>query len=63
MPVKKSCQSILAGEVTRAATQLIGQALRDYRGNKQKTAQVLGLSRQGLIRKLKRYWLTQKRDR
>jgi Nif-specific regulatory protein len=34
--------------------RLITEALRDTAGNKQKAAQVLGLSRQGLIKKLKR---------
>jgi Nif-specific regulatory protein len=34
--------------------RMIEQALRETAGNKQKAAQVLGLSRQGLIKKLKR---------
>jgi len=34
--------------------RLIEEALRECGGNKQKAAQVLGLSRQGLIKKLKR---------
>ena len=33
---------------------MIEEALRKPGGNKQKAAQVLGLSRQGLIKKLKR---------
>jgi DNA-binding protein Fis len=33
---------------------MIDDALRQCHGNKQKAAQVLGLSRQGLIKKLKR---------
>jgi two-component system NtrC family response regulator len=33
---------------------MIEEALRQTAGNKQKAAQVLGLSRQGLIKKLKR---------
>jgi two-component system, NtrC family, response regulator AtoC len=37
---------------------LIEDALRNSAGNKPKGAQVLGLSRQGLIRKLKRYGMT-----
>jgi DNA-binding NtrC family response regulator len=34
--------------------RMIGEALREFGGNKQKAAQALGLSRQGLIKKLKR---------
>jgi Nif-specific regulatory protein len=34
--------------------RMIAEALRESRGNKQKAAQALGLSRQGLIKKLKR---------
>jgi DNA-binding NtrC family response regulator len=34
--------------------RMIAEALRDSGGNKQKAAQALGLSRQGLIKKLKR---------
>ncbi|HEX2928747.1 MAG TPA: sigma-54-dependent Fis family transcriptional regulator [Candidatus Binatia bacterium] len=37
--------------------QMIYQAIKDAGGNKQKAAQVLGLSRQGLIKKLKRLGL------
>jgi len=37
--------------------QMIHQAIKDVGGNKQKAAQVLGLSRQGLIKKLKRLGL------
>jgi transcriptional regulator with PAS, ATPase and Fis domain len=33
---------------------MIADALRDSGGNKQKASQALGLSRQGLIKKLKR---------
>jgi len=35
--------------------QLIDRALKDAGGNKQKAARLLGLSRQGLLKKLKRY--------
>jgi DNA-binding NtrC family response regulator len=35
--------------------KLIGDALRSTRGNQQQAAKVLGLSRQGLINKMKRY--------
>jgi Nif-specific regulatory protein len=38
--------------------RLIDEALRECGGNKQKAAQVLGLSRQGLIKKLKRLGIT-----
>ena len=40
--------------VEQLERQLIEEALRECGGNKQKAAQVLGLSRQGLIKKLKR---------
>jgi Bacterial regulatory protein, Fis family len=39
--------------------RLIEEALRNSGGNKQKAAQVLGLSRQGLIKKLKRHSINQ----
>jgi Nif-specific regulatory protein len=45
----------LPARIQALERQLIEQALRDCRGNKQKTSQVLGLSRQGLIKKLKRF--------
>ncbi len=35
--------------------QMIEQAIKDAGGNKQKAAQLLGLSRQGLLKKLRRY--------
>ena len=35
--------------------RMIAEALRESGGNKQKAAQALGLSRQGLIKKLKRF--------
>ena len=38
--------------------RMIEEALRQTAGNKQKAAQVLGLSRQGLIKKLKRLGLS-----
>ena len=38
--------------------RMIAEALHESGGNKQKAAQVLGLSRQGLIKKLKRLALT-----
>jgi transcriptional regulator of acetoin/glycerol metabolism len=37
---------------------MIGHALEKYQWNKQKAAQELGLSRQGLIKKLKRLAIT-----
>jgi transcriptional regulator with PAS, ATPase and Fis domain len=37
-----------------ACRRMIAEALRESGGNKQKAAQALGLSRQGLIKKLKR---------
>ena len=45
----------LPSAVERLERQLIGRALQDTRGNKQRAAQILGLSRQGLIKKMKRY--------
>jgi Nif-specific regulatory protein len=44
----------LPAAVEQLERQLIQEALRDCGGNKQKAAHVLGLSRQGLIKKLKR---------
>jgi transcriptional regulator of acetoin/glycerol metabolism len=38
----------------RATGDMIEEALRETRGNKQQAAQILGLSRQGLIKMLKR---------
>jgi DNA-binding NtrC family response regulator len=58
MPVKKSCQSILAGEGTGAATPAHQAGFARFSGNKLRTAQVLGLNRQGMIKKLKRYGIT-----
>jgi Nif-specific regulatory protein len=48
----------LSARVEALERQLIDQALRECGGNKQKASQVLGLSRQGLIKKLKRLALT-----
>jgi len=45
----------LPDAVEQLERRLIEEALRDSGGNKQKAAQVLGLSRQGLIKKLNRY--------
>ena len=55
-------QSGSAGRTLRAAVeelemQLIGDALRRFRGNQLQAAKALGLSRQGLIKKVKRYGL------
>ena len=47
------------GEKFRLERRLIEEALRNSGGNKQKAAQVLGLSRQGLIKKLKRLSINQ----
>jgi DNA-binding NtrC family response regulator len=46
---------ILADAVERLEREFIEKALHEQRGNKQKAANLLGLSRQGLIKKLKRY--------
>jgi DNA-binding NtrC family response regulator len=40
--------------VEQLERRLIEEALREFKGNKQRAAQTLGLSRQGLIKKLKR---------
>jgi DNA-binding NtrC family response regulator len=45
----------LPDAVEQLERRLIEDALRNSGGNKQKAAQVLGLSRQGLIKKLKRF--------
>jgi DNA-binding NtrC family response regulator len=45
----------LPSAVERLERERIGRALQETRGNKQRAAQILGLSRQGLIKKLKRY--------
>ena len=54
-PAPKSPTSrSLPDAVEQLERRLIEEALRNSGGNKQKAAQVLGLSRQGLIKKLKR---------
>jgi DNA-binding NtrC family response regulator len=52
-PVAPATQS-LAANVEALERRMIEDALRKSGGNKQKAAQALGLSRQGLIKKLKR---------
>src|SRR5262247_2077235 len=49
----------LPDAVEQLERRLIEEALQNSGGNKQKAAQVLGLSRQGLIKKLKRLSITQ----
>jgi two-component system response regulator AtoC len=44
----------LPDAIERLERRLIEEALQNSGGNKQKAAQALGLSRQGLIKKLKR---------
>jgi two-component system response regulator AtoC len=51
---KSSTPRSLPDAVEQLERGLIEEALRNSGGNKQKAAQVLGLSRQGLIKKLKR---------
>jgi DNA-binding NtrC family response regulator len=54
-PAPKSPMSgSLPDAVEQLERRLIEEALRNSGGNKQKAAQTLGLSRQGLIKKLKR---------
>ena len=54
-PISRS----LPDAVEQLERRLIEEALRNSGGNKQKAAQVLGLSRQGLIKKLKRLSINQ----
>ena len=59
-PAPKSPTSrSLPDAVEQLERRLIEEALRESGGNKQKAAQVLGLSRQGLIKKLKRLSINQ----
>ena len=44
----------LPEEIERLERKMITDALRETGGNKKKAADILGLSRQGLIKKLKR---------
>jgi DNA-binding NtrC family response regulator len=48
----------LPAAIEQFERQLIEQALRECGGTKQRAAQRLGLSRQGLIKKIKRYGIT-----
>ena len=57
-PNSSTSQS-LPDAVEQLERRLIEEALRNSSGNKQKAAQVLGLSRQGLIKKLKRLSINQ----
>jgi Nif-specific regulatory protein len=52
--LKSPTSRSLPDAVEQLERRLIEEALRNSGGNKQKAAQVLGLSRQGLIKKLKR---------
>jgi DNA-binding NtrC family response regulator len=54
-PKSPTSQS-LPDAVEQLERRLIEEALRNFGGNKQKATQVLGLSRQGLIKKLKRLY-------
>jgi DNA-binding NtrC family response regulator len=59
-PAPKSPASrSLPDAVEQLERRLIEEALRNSAGNKQKAAQALGLSRQGLIKKLKRLSINQ----
>src|SRR4029077_4304875 len=62
-PTPKSPASrSLPDAVEQLERRLIEEALRNSGGNKQKAAQVLGLSRQGLIKKLKRLGIGERAD-
>jgi Nif-specific regulatory protein len=58
-PAPKSPTRSLADAVEQLERRLIEEALRNSGGNKQKAAQALSLSRQGLIKKLKRLSINQ----
>jgi DNA-binding NtrC family response regulator len=45
----------LAAAIERLQRDMITRALHESRGNKQKAARILGISRQGLVKMLKRY--------
>ena len=62
-PAPKSPTSrSLPDAVEQLERRLIEEELRNSGGNKQKAAQVLGLSRQGLIKKLKRLGIGERAD-
>ena len=44
--------------VRRLECRMIGEALETFRGNRTRTARHLGITRQGLLKKLKRYGIT-----
>lgn len=52
---KRSSSRSLHAAVEELERKMIREALAECRGNQQKSAQLLGLSRQGLIKKIKRY--------
>lgn len=54
-PVAVSTEKSLHAAVEALERRMIAEALAACQGNQQKTAQYLGLSRQGLIKKIKRY--------
>jgi len=58
-PPTSAASRSLPDAVERLERRLIEEALQNSGGNKQKAAQVLGLSRQGLIKKLKRLSINQ----
>ena len=54
-PAKPSKPESLKSAVEQMERQMIADALEGTRNNQQQAAKVLGLSRQGLINKMKRY--------
>ena len=54
-PEQVTLQGSLHETVEAIEKQLIREALQSYQNNKQQTARALGLSRQGLLKKQKRY--------
>ena len=54
---KNKFEQTLEQQVSELEISLITQALKEHQGNKTHTAQTLGITRQGLINKIKRYEL------
>ena len=57
-PGRKSLAELAAEAAAQSEQQAIQSALAEMRGNKEKTAQILGIGRQTLYRKLKQYGIS-----
>ena len=57
-PARASRPASLKAAIEDLEREMIGDALRETRNNQQQAARLLGLSRQGLINKMKRYAIT-----